>query len=264
METPIIFDQGETNDIINYDPIKIIQDEIEYKLNIKSKGEIFTFSINVKEQLLYTNYIRTMSFKEIKELNKIFSILNSFNDFYDFLKSLSDKKRLNIKKSNNKISIMIYLEVLLKQEIIEIDLFLGKQDIDLNMKIITNEILNIKENEINYIKKENKKLNLDIIDLKNKNCKLEEEINNIKNKNNTFDAIIKSKIDKNISIIKILIFSIILISSTILLIIFKNLFSLKEEIIEQNKEINKLKNEINREMNDLIIKNKSAKVRIGE
>ena len=29
---------------------------------------------------------------------------------------------------------MIYLEVLLKQEIIEIDLFLGKQDIDLNMK----------------------------------------------------------------------------------------------------------------------------------
>ena len=49
METPIIFDQGKTNDIINYDPIKIIQDEIEYKLNIKSKGEIFTFSINVKE-----------------------------------------------------------------------------------------------------------------------------------------------------------------------------------------------------------------------
>ena len=126
METPIIFDQGETNDIINYEPIKIIQDEIEYKLNIKSKGEIFTFSINVKEQLSYTNYIRTMTFKEIKELNKIFSILNSFNDFYDFLKSLSDKKRLNIKKSNNKISIMIYLEVLLKQEIIEIDLFLGK------------------------------------------------------------------------------------------------------------------------------------------
>ena len=83
---------------------------------------------------------------------------------------------------------MIYLEVLLKQEIIEIDLFLGKQDIDLNMKIIINELLNIKENEINYIKKENKKLNLDINELKNKNCKLKEEINNIKNKNNTFDT----------------------------------------------------------------------------
>ena len=53
-----------------------------------------------------------MNFKEIKELNKVFYVLNSFNDFYDYLKLLSDKEKLNIRKSDNKISIIIYSEVL--------------------------------------------------------------------------------------------------------------------------------------------------------
>ena len=100
------------DNIINYEPIKIKQNEIEYNLKIKSKGEIITFLINVKKQLLYDNYIKTMNFKEIKELNKVFYVLNSFNDFYDYLKLLSDKEKLNIRKSDNKISIIIYSEVL--------------------------------------------------------------------------------------------------------------------------------------------------------
>ena len=52
-EIPINFEQVETDNIINYELIKIKQDELEYNLNIKSKEEIITFSINVKNELLY-------------------------------------------------------------------------------------------------------------------------------------------------------------------------------------------------------------------
>ena len=78
---------------------------MEYSLNIKYKEEIITFSINVKNELLYDNYIRNMNFKEIKKLNKLFNVLNSFSDFYDYLKTLSDKEKLNIKKYKDKISL---------------------------------------------------------------------------------------------------------------------------------------------------------------
>ena len=136
-----------------------------------------------------------MNFKEIKKLNKLFNILNSFSEFYDYLKTLSDKEKLNIKKYKDKISLIIFLEVLLKQETVEINLFLGQQDIDLNMKIISKELLKIKGNEIYKI---NEELNKEVINLKNKNeelikeindlnSKLEKKINNIKkedNKNN--------------------------------------------------------------------------------
>ena len=98
---------------------------MEYSLNVKYKEEIITFSIYVKNELLYDNYIRNMNFKEIKKLNKLFNILNSFSEFYDYLKTLSDKEKLNIKKYKDKISLIIFLEVLLKQETVEIDLFLG-------------------------------------------------------------------------------------------------------------------------------------------
>ena len=58
-----IIDIAEKDDkIINYEPIKIKQNELEYNLDIKSKGDIITFSISVKKQLLYDNYIRTMDF----------------------------------------------------------------------------------------------------------------------------------------------------------------------------------------------------------
>ena len=147
-EFPISFDQGETNNIINYEPIKLKQNEKEYNLNIKSKGEMITFSINVKKELLYDNYIKKISFKEIKKLNKVFHDLNLFNEFYDYLKLSSDKGKLDIKIYNAKITIIIYLEVLLKQENVEIDLLIGKQDMDLNMEIISKEILDIKGNKI--------------------------------------------------------------------------------------------------------------------
>ena len=177
-EIPISCDRGETDNIIDYEPIKIKQNEIEYNLNIKSKGDMITFSINIKNQLLYDNYIRKMRFHNIKELHKAFNSLKSYNNFYEYLKTLSDNEKLNIKKYNDKISLIIYLEVSSKQENIEIDLFIGKQDIDFNMQIISKEINNLKKEneklkkEINNLKKENEKLKITIINLKK-----EEELN---------------------------------------------------------------------------------------
>ena len=106
-EYQIFSDKGETEEIVNYDPIQIEQNEIKYDLNIQNKENMITFSLIDKNQFPSVNYNRTMSFKEIKELNVIiiFQALNSFNDFYDYLKSLSENKKINIRKNNDKISI---------------------------------------------------------------------------------------------------------------------------------------------------------------
>ena len=135
-----------------------------------------------------------MDFKEIKELNKVFYVLNSFNDFYDYLKSLSDKGKLDIKIYKDKITIIIYLEVLFKQENAEIDLLIGKQDIDLNMEIISKEILDIKGNKIQKLNKLNEDLNNEINNLKNKNEELNTEINNLKQENERLNEKKNSKI----------------------------------------------------------------------
>ena len=106
-----------------------------------------------------------MTLKTIKELNNIFNVLNSFNDFYDYLKSLSNNHKLNIIKDNDRIAIIFYVEVLLKQEKIEIDLYPTKKDINLSIKEIYQELLIIqnKIKEIDNLKNENIKLNNEII-----------------------------------------------------------------------------------------------------
>ena len=96
------------------------------------------------------------------------------------MKSLSDKEKLKIKKYNDKISLIIYLEVLFKPENVEIDLTPGKQDIDLNIKTISKELLNMKESDIKEL---HKKVNQEINNLKNKNEELNREIKDIKDKN---------------------------------------------------------------------------------
>ena len=148
-------------------------------------------------------------------------------------------------------------------------MFLGKQDIDFNMQIITKELLNIKENEIyklneeiKNLKKENTELNKEI-----KNLKKEEERNQKikdKEKDKKFDdnkneigfqqKKIKNRSNQNIIIILI---SIVLI--LILYILINNLKnenqSINKKIEAQNKEINKLKNEnklLNKKIEDQI------------
>ena len=176
--------------IINLEPIKIEQNNNIYYLNIAVNKDIIIFSINDIDQLLSINYIKSMNFKEIKELNKVFYVLNSINDFYEYLKLLSNNKKLNIKKNEDKISIILKIEVLLKEEIIEIILNKGKIDINLNIKNICKELIYIKEKikDIDILKNENKELK-EKLELQNK------EINKLKEKENEINKL-KDKIEK--------------------------------------------------------------------
>jgi hypothetical protein len=126
-ENQLDSDKSEKVDIIKFDIIQIKQNVFKYDLNIETKENTIYFSIKDKNQLPSIYYKRTMSFDEIKKLNLQFNALESFQDFYDYLKSLSNNNKLNIKKSNDKISIVFNVEVLLKQQSIEIICFLRKQ-----------------------------------------------------------------------------------------------------------------------------------------
>ena len=185
-EYKINLDKGEAVEIVKFDIIQIKQNEFKYDLNIETKENIIYFNIKDDNQLPYINYKRSMSFNEIKELNAQFHALNSFKDFYDYLKSLSNNNKLNIKKSNNKISIIWNLEVLLKQQSIEIDLFNDKIDFDLIIKEMFEELKNTKE-KINNFEIKNKEKDNKINDLTNEIEELRKEIKNLKNESKVKD-----------------------------------------------------------------------------
>ena len=165
-------------DIVRYEPIKIKQNDIKCNLNIETKGNIITFTIIDKERFPIISYIRTMNLKEIKELNPTFNVLNSLKDFYDYLKLLSEKNKINIKKTNEKLSIILSIEILMKQQSIEIDLFPKEKDLNLNNELILEEISDLKQNikEIESLKKIIEEFKSEIKDLKGKNKILEEKI----------------------------------------------------------------------------------------
>ena len=233
-EVSIITDKGETAEIRNFEPIKIEQNEINYILNIEADEDKIIFSINDKEQFPSINYIRTMSLKEIKELNNIFNVLNSFNDFYDYLKSLSNNHTLSFIKDNNKITIIFYVEVLLKKQKIEIDLYPTKKDINLSIKEIYQELLNIKNKikEIDNLKNENNNLKNDNNNLKNKINDIINEMIIIKNEN--------TKLNNEINTLKI---NNDKINNEIFALKKEN-SEMKLKIEEQNKEINNLKENV--------------------
>ena len=93
MEKIQIIDEGETIEVINYNPLLIKQNEIIYELNVKSEENIITFSINDKSKFSSVYYNKKMSLEEIKNINQVFNSLKSINDFYDYLKLLSDNKK---------------------------------------------------------------------------------------------------------------------------------------------------------------------------
>ena len=115
-----------------------------------------------------------MNLKEIKELNPTFNVLNSLKDFYDYLKLLSEKNKINIKKTDEKLSIILSIEILMKEQSIEIDLFPKEKDINLNNELILEEISDLKQNikEIESLKK----INEDFSEIKDKNKILEEKV----------------------------------------------------------------------------------------
>ena len=177
MEEYVIEEKGETCEIIEFKPIIIEQKGNNFNLEIKinSEGNDITLSINDKNQFPPVYYTNSMNLKQIKYLNKAFNIFTTFNDFYNYLKSLADKKKLNIQKEKDKLSII-------NQEI-KIDLIASKKDIEINIKDIYEELINIKEKikEIDIIKKENIELKKRIDILEKDNLKLNFENKSLKN-----------------------------------------------------------------------------------
>ena len=112
-----------------------------------------------------------MRFKEIKDLNNNFALFNSFNEFYDYLKSLSENKKLSVKRNSDRITLILYVVVSLNYNEIQINLFPGKKDVDLNIEEIWQAITNM-EDEINFLKKENEKLKKEVDFLKKENKEL--------------------------------------------------------------------------------------------
>ena len=183
-ECEIITDKGETEESINFEPIIIQQNEKQYILNIETNEDKVKLYINDNKQFPSIIYKRTMRLKEIKELNYIFNILKSSYEFYDYLKQLSNNNKLNIKKSDDKITIIFYIEVLLKQQLCEIDLYPTKKDINLNIKELYQEISNMKDKnkEIDDLKIENQNLKRKIELIINDMNKITNENNDLKNK----------------------------------------------------------------------------------
>ena len=143
-ECEINFEKGETEENNNFESISIIQNNINYILNIETKEDKIIFSINDQEKFPSVSYSKEMALNEIKELNNVFNEINSFYNFYDYLKQLSNSNNLNIKKSNDKIILLLNIEV---QQVIEIDLYPIKEHINLinlSIKKIYQELFNTK------------------------------------------------------------------------------------------------------------------------
>ena len=182
--------------IYNSRNIQIEQNNIKYDLNIGTKKDKITFSLNDKEQFPSVNYNRTISIKEIKGLNKAFSLLNSLSDFYEYLQSLAESKKISIKKYDDKLLIILFIEVLAKQQTIEIDLSPTKKDLDTTIKEIYQELLILKTriSEIDDLKKDNEELKNKKKLLKEKIENQDKEINDLKN--TVFDFMNRSVIMK--------------------------------------------------------------------
>ena len=152
----------------NFLEVQVEQNNLKYNLKIKSKKDTVEIILHDKKEFPTIYYSQKLNFQKIKCLNKVFGLFNSLKDFFDYLKKLSQNKKIGVKKLNDKIILILSIEVLLKQQEIEIELFPVKKDIDSNIKELYEELINIKKRitdneeltklkkEINELKNDNK------------------------------------------------------------------------------------------------------------
>jgi len=162
----------------NYLEVQVEQNNMKYNLKIKSKKDTVEFILHDKNEFPSIYYSQHLNFKKIKSLNKVFDLFNSLKDFFDYLKILLQKKKICVKKLNDKIILILYIEVLLKQQEIEIELFPVKKDMNSNIKKLYHKLINIKKS----------------ITDKEKLNKLKKEINELKNDNKVLIGMALSKI----------------------------------------------------------------------
>ena len=157
--------------------IKIMQENKNFILNAKIKGNSMALNIKENNSLINICYIRKMSLDDIKGMHKAFYGLNSCSEFLDYLKQLIENKKLFIKEKEENISIDLEILYLFKKSTVEISLVQEKINSEEVVKSIIKELLLIKE----QIKNLNKQTN-ETIESNNKEeiIKLKEEISNLK------------------------------------------------------------------------------------
>ena len=178
MEEYEIEENGETGETI--EPIDIIYKEKNYNLNFEIKDENIIFSIIENEEFFLSNFTTNIELKEFKNLSTEFKNIKSYNDLYNYIKPLSDNKKINIKKNNDKITLILLID----KQPIEIDLFRTKKDIDYDFLEICKELSNVKEKikDMDKVKNENKELNQKINEMFNKISILKTENKNLNKK----------------------------------------------------------------------------------
>ena len=162
--------------------LEIKQNNKSYKLLIEIEEFIMRFKIIEDDPFLGT-YSRIFTMKEIKELHHVFSMFNSFQEFLDYLRDLGSKNKIEIKQTEDYISIILTVEYLLKHNIIEINL---TQE-DMNYKLISKQLkkeINLLNEKINNMEIEYKN---NIIKQKEDNTNLIEENSNIKQRLNILE-----------------------------------------------------------------------------
>ena len=114
----------------------IEQDNKKYILNIEIKVDSINFKVIEEGTLSLIYFTRKMNLKEIKDIHKEFYGLNSLNEFLDYLKVLYENKELTINKTKDNMSINFKVIYLLKTSIVEIPLYLEKENTENIIKII--------------------------------------------------------------------------------------------------------------------------------
>ena len=226
------------------EPLEYNKDKNNLKINyIEEKENIIIFEFLDIEQIPCVNYIKIMNLSEIKELNKLFTLFKTCNEFFDYLKSLSQDKKINLKKSKDKITIILFIDVLYKKEKIKIDLIPEKKEFELRMHKKNKEIEAINSKNDFYIKEKNKlidNLKKQIEEYSKQNEELKEQNKKINAKNKSD----KYKFKITFSFDKCLLFTIIIIL-LLLFILSIMFFYLKIEKNELNKKIDILNKIIN-------------------
>ena len=146
------------------------------KIAINNNDILFIiYNIKLLDSIKYE--IKTNK-NEIYNLNKIFRIYDNIEEIYEIFIKLINEKSYRIETNNNDIKLIFEISDIFKKKI-EIELILKKDD-DRNeyLKILSKEIINIKDNEIKKLIEENNIIKKEIENLKNMILNIQDSKNN--------------------------------------------------------------------------------------
>ena len=202
--------------------LTIEQDNIKYLLHVTSIGETISFLLSFTEDSKTKIFIRKLALKEIKDRDSIQIFLPyTCKQFIEFIKCISDMKKISLFKRDNIIFIEFSTEIMLKNHLIDIDLYPEDKNFDCIAKELYREL------SLNYqiLKQENLDIKKENEELKNRVEILEKSMEEVKKmlnpdfninrikignksvimKENEFDMIhlaIKSRLNKEVKELK--------------------------------------------------------------